>query len=1003
MVNSRLIKILALTISILMISGMTLGVLASPVTTATRASDENSATAEAIERLSDDTWAEYMARYGSYPNYTGEPIVIQAVDAEESSLPTGAEVITELDGRTNVLLLPSEGTVTWQITVPESGLYAIDLSYYPIESKMSDIERTLRINGEVPFSEVRNLVMTKKWVDDLSEVTVTRDENGNITNIEYDKDSSGNDRRPSKIEAPEWMEYTVSDPTGYYNNEFYFYLEAGENTISLQAQKEPMVLDTITLRERETNITYAEYQAMNEAAGYTKAPDDFSIFLEAEYSSATSTSTIYPQNDKSSAINSPQSAKDSLINVIGGNSNSYTWSTLGQWIEWTIQIPEGKAGLYTINTRYLQSASEGLFVSRRLYLDGEVPFEEANNLEFLYASGWATGTFTDGETEFEFYLSEGEHTIRLEVNFGNLGSLISDLRDCVTRINAIYIKILQISGASPDPYMDYSYYKRIPDEISEMGVLAERLYTISEQMQELTGQTSSSTATIENVARTLEKMARDSERQIAKNFTQLKSYIGNLGTWINGLSEQSLILDYFVIQPAGGEMPKAEGNFFQNAWYEIQMFFYSFFEDEASLASSVEGEDVVTVEVWTTASREYTQIIRSLVDENFADENPGISVNLKLVAGGTLLPATFSGVGPDVMMDVGSSDAMNYAVRGATLDVSHYDGFDELYGYFHESAWVPTTVALGSPDGDIAVYGIPQTQSFNVMFYRADIFAELGLDVPTNWDEFNAVLPILSSRNYLVGVGRSAERPSVFNTFIYQNGGELYSNNGTTISFDEDVTLDAFTRFCSYYTTYNFPLTYDAPNRFRTSEMPLFIGDYITNYNQLTVFAPEIKGMWGFTAVPGTVHDDGTVNNSVVTSVSYAVVMRDAAARGTDEAGFQFIKWWMGSEIQGQYANELLALLGAAGKYATANMDAFNNMSWTANELRELENIFNNLVGIPEMPGSYIITRYVEFAVLNVYNSDYIPSEALMDYTRTINSEFERKREELSREFYIPN
>ena len=856
MVNSRLIKILALTISILMISGMTLGVLASPVTTATRASDENSATAEAIERLSDDTWAEYMARYGSYPNYTGEPIVIQAVDAEESSLPTGAEVITELDGRTNVLLLPSEGTVTWQITVPESGLYAIDLSYYPIESKMSDIERTLRINGEVPFSEVRNLVMTKKWVDDLSEVTVTRDENGNITNIEYDKDSSGNDRRPSKIEAPEWMEYTVSDPTGYYNNEFYFYLEAGENTISLQAQKEPMVLDTITLRERETNITYAEYQAMNEAAGYTKAPDDFSIFLEAEYSSATSTSTIYPQNDKSSAINSPQSAKDSLINVIGGNSNSYTWSTLGQWIEWTIQIPEGKAGLYTINTRYLQSASEGLFVSRRLYLDGEVPFEEANNLEFLYASGWATGTFTDGETEFEFYLSEGEHTIRLEVNFGNLGSLISDLRDCVTRINAIYIKILQISGASPDPYMDYSYYKRIPDEISEMGVLAERLYTISEQMQELTGQTSSSTATIENVARTLEKMARDSERQIAKNFTQLKSYIGNLGTWINGLSEQSLILDYFVIQPAGGEMPKAEGNFFENAWYEIQMFFYSFFEDEASLASSVEGEDVVTVEVWTTTSREYTQIIRSLVDENFADENPGISVNLKLVAGGTLLPATFSGVGPDVMMDVGSSDAMNYAVRGATLDVSHYDGFDELYGYFHESAWVPTTVALGSPDGEIAVYGIPQTQNFNVMFYRADIFAELGFDVPTNWDEFNAVLPILSSRNYLVGIGRSAERPSVFNTFIYQNGGELYSNNGTTISFDEDVTLDAFTRFCSYYTTYNFPTTYDPPNRFRTSEMPLFIGDYITNYNQLTVFAPEIKGMWGFTAIPGTVHDD---------------------------------------------------------------------------------------------------------------------------------------------------
>ena len=1000
---SKLMRIFALVISVVMISGTVLGIFASPITTTTRESNTSSTTDEALEMLSDDTWAEYMAKYGSYPNYTGDPIVIHAVDAEQSSLPDGTEVLEELDGRTNVLLLPNDGTVTWKVTVPESGLYAIDLSYYPIQSKVSDIERTLRINGEVPFSEVRNLLMTKRWEDDLSGLTVTRDEYGNIVDIEYDKDSGGNDRRPTKVEAPEWMEYTVSDPTGYYNNEFYFYLEAGENTISLQAQKEPVVLDTITLRERKTNITYEEYKAMNEAAGYTKAPEDFSIFLEAEFCSATSTSTVYAQNDKSSAINSPQSAAANLINVIGGNSNSYTWSSVGQWIEWKFVIPEGKAGLYTINTRFLQSASEGLFVSRRLYLDGEVPFEEANNLEFMYGGGWSVGALNDGQTEFEFYLSEGEHTLKLEVNLGNIGEIISEIRDCVTRINEIYIKILQISGTDPDPYMDYSYYKRIPDEISDMGVIAQRLFDVSERMQQISGKTSSSTATIENVARTLEKMASDSERQIAKNFTQLKTYIGNLGTWLNNLSQQSLVLDYFIIQPAGGELPSAEANFFRSAWYEIQMFFYSFIRDESSFASSVEGEDIVTVDVWTTVSREYTQIIRSIIDENFAKENPGISINLKLVTAGTLLPATFSGVGPDVMMDVASSDAMNYAVRGATLDVSQYEGFDELYGYFPESAWVPTTVAVGSPDGDIAVYGIPEKLSFNVMFYRKDIFAELGLDVPTNWDEFNAILPILSSKNYLVGIGKSTERPTILNTFIYQNGGELYTNNGTTISFNEDVTLDAFTRFCSYYTTYNFPLTYDAPNRFRTGEMPVFLGDYVTNYNQFAVFAPEIKGLWSFTSIPGTVHDDGTVNNSVVSSVSYCVIMKDAASRGTAEAGFRFIKWWMGAEIQGQYANELVALLGAAGKYATANIDAFSNMSWSASELKELNNIFDNLVGVPEMPGSYIITRYVEFAVLNVYNNDMVPSETLMDYTQTINKEFERKREELKREFYIPN
>ena len=99
------------------------------------------------------------------------------------------------------------------------------------------------------------------------------------------------------------------------------------------------------------------------------------------------------------------------------------------------------------------------------------------------------------------------------------------------------------------------------------------------------------------------------------------------------------------------------------------MFFYSFVNDESSFESTAEGEDVVKLEVWTTVSREYTQIIRSLIDESFTRDNPNISVNLKLVTAGTLLPATLSGVGPDVMMDVTSSDAINYAVRGATLDV----------------------------------------------------------------------------------------------------------------------------------------------------------------------------------------------------------------------------------------------------------------------------------------------------------------------------------------------
>ena len=62
-----------------------------------------------------------------------------------------------------------------------------------------------------------------------------------------------------------------------------------------------------------------------------------------------------------------------------------------------------------------------------------------------------------------------------------------------------------------------------------------------------------------------------------------------------------------------------------------------------------------------------------------------------------------------------------------------------------------------------------------------------------------------------------------------------------------------------------------------------------------------------------------------------------------------------------------------------------------------------NLYCVNEMPGSYIISRYVGFAFLAVYNKQADPAESIMSYINTINSAMDRTREELSRQFYIPS
>ena len=146
--------------------------------------------------------------------------------------------------------------------------------------------------------------------------------------------------------------------------------------------------------------------------------------------------------------------------------------------------------------------------------------------------------------------------------------------------------------------------------------------------------------------------------------------------------------------------------------------------------------------------------------------------------------------------------------------------------------------------------------------------------------------------------------------------------------------------------------------------------------------------------------EDGSVDHSVISSINSMVVMRDAEEK--KNVCFDYMEWWTRTGVQSQYANELVAVLGPAGKYNTANYEAFNQMSWTATESRLLREQFANLVGMPEMPGGYIIARYVKFAFLDAYNNGANPAQALQDYVQTIDREMERKREELTRKFFQP-
>lgn len=198
------------------------------------------------------------------------------------------------------------------------------------------------------------------------------------------------------------------------------------------------------------------------------------------------------------------------------------------------------------------------------------------------------------------------------------------------------------------------------------------------------------------------------------------------------------------------------------------------------------------------------------------------------------------------------------------------------------------------------------------------------------------------------------------------------------------------------FTLYDLPFTYDFANRFRSGEMPCGIADY-TVYNQLTVFAPEIKGLWDFIPVPGKTDAEG---NS--TSVSVGTGMGDMILTGAKdkELAWEFLKWWMRADTQSTFAKDMETVLGPAGKQPTANMEALTNMTWTSHEYGNLLSQLETVRAVPEVPGGYYLSRVITFALNRVYNGSGTqnmaenPVEVLSEYIQELNDELTRKREE---------
>ncbi|MBQ8837314.1 MAG: extracellular solute-binding protein [Clostridia bacterium] len=965
--RTKLSKALALFLALLMAmsSLSVLAFAADGTETAETKTSSRRTMAEWNEILNTSEYGDYLEKYtdlapvtGTYTYYASE-----SVDLEQSA--SG----TYVDTANGSVYTPDAGKVVWNVNVPEEGLYTVIINCYPgnmeledaNEEMSTDVERILYINGKVPFSEARSLTITKRWAPEYKGA-----------DGRFETDKAGNDLRPDNFPAVDWTNYTVKDSAGYQSGALQFYFKEGENTIALEATREPMSVMSFTLAPAEELPTYEEYLAQHSDAKDASA-DAEPVIIEAELPKYQSDESIYPLTDRTSAVTSPQDPELQVLNFMGGSEN---FKTVGQWVEYEFEVAE--SGFYTIAMRSKQNDLSGMFASRTLYIDGEIPFAECEQLRFDYTSDWVCESLTDGTTEFKFYLTAGAHTLRFEVSLGQLAEVISTVESSLNNINDCYLDIMKLTGADPDEYRDYGFSRLMPDTITTMLKEAQNLYRVSDLLTTLCGEKGSQTATLDKVAFLLDKMGRD-EDEIAPNLDNLKTYIGTLGTWLNNVRSQPVRMDYFVVQSPETEMPKANASFFEAIGFELQAFWASFFTDYSTMGAKDSGDEVTTsIEVWTTEGRDQAKILKNLVSSDFTQKT-NVGVNVKLVAAGTLLPSVLSGQGPDAFLGAAGVDVINYAIRGAVEPLNDYEGFEQLIvNEFNASSVRPVTL-YGT------TYGIPERAGFYMMFVRIDILAELGLEIPETWDDLLAMLPVLQANNMSIGLNKE------YDIFLYQMGGDRFADDGMRCGLDSNIALEAFEMYTRFFTDYSFPYTFDGPNRFRTGEMPILIADYSTTYNQLTVFATEINGLWEMVPLPGVYRDDGSYHNEAFNTVAATIMLH-----GTEDKAstWEFMRWYCGKDAQAAYGSDLVTTIGQAAKYNTANKEAIEEMPWTTSEKESLLSQFNNLSAVTNYPGAYIFARYLNFAILSVVNDGADPVVELQGYVSTINKEITRKREE---------
>ena len=680
--------------------------------------------------------------------------------------------------------------------------------------------------------------------------------------------------------------------------------------------------------------------------------------------------------------------------------NTLQWNAAGIEVTYTINVK--KAGNYNLTFHYDNGKKE--FDSfETIKIDGEVPFSELYNYAFApVSSGYANETLSDKDgNAYSIYLTEGKHTISIKQENQPVMEAYRYALLLQQHITDFELEITKITGSDVDTERNWKMTKYIPEIPEYLKAYKTVIQHIRYILQDYSpnGNSSAVLTYLDEAEQFIKDMQKYPD-EIALHTADLtganNSILVSLSNFTTEVTANEFTLDRIYVTADKGQIEKPNPSAGSSMWTSIRTLVNTFTSDKYATGAS---QDSKTLTIWVNRAITHVDLLQKMVDTEFVPyykEKTGKDIKVKVstmpdVAKLTLAIAAKET--PDVALGLMSYVPFDLSSRGALYDLTKFNDFWTVARRFPTGSFVSYVYNEG-------MYAIPETTDFNAIVYRTDIFNNLGLKVPSTWNELIDILPTLQryGMNFYHNIALGTTGYKWFyqtSPMILQNGGELYTqdeNGLVTTGIDSKKSVKGLSLLGNLFTKYSLETSVQTFfNSFRYSTDPIgIIG--MEDYTLINNGAKELQGKWAIAPYLGTEQEDGSIDRTFVANGTGGAIFKTSNKK--DES-WEFLKWWTSKKVQTEYTYTLRSSYGKTFFWLSANKAALQNNPMDEADKKVITEQLDYVTDVTRTPGQYLLERTISNIWTTMVFDGTAGQVAVDEAKNDINKEIVRKMQEL--------